>query len=78
MDPIRPWWQSQKIMVFLIVLGLMTGALLTLVLTGHLELSESLVRDWVLGVSGTGSAVVLGRAGEGAAAALRRPRGGDS
>lgn len=73
----KPWWKSQKIMVFLIVLVLVTVCLMTLILAGKLEVSPELVGSYLLAVAGTGSSVILGRAGEGAAAALRRPTDGD-
>jgi hypothetical protein len=74
-QPDGAWWQSQKVAVFVLVLLILTGTLLSLVLTGHLQVNEGLVRDYVLGVAGTGSAVVVGRAGEGIAAALAARRG---
>lgn len=76
MDP-KKWWESQKVMVFLIVLVLVTGCLMALVLTGHLQVTPELVGSYLLAVAGMGMSVILGRAGEGAAAALRRPKDGD-
>ena len=71
----RAWYHSQKVMVFLIVLVLVTACLLALVLTGHLTVSPELVGAYLTAVAGTGSAVILGRAGEGIGASLGpRPR----
>jgi len=55
-------------MVFLICLFVITGCLMTLILTGKLDVDAASVAAYLGSVSVTGSSVILGRAHEGAAA----------
>lgn len=73
-EPVRPWYQSQKVMVTLIAGVALLAALTALALAGKIEiegtLSPTMIIDgavWLVGL------LVGGRALEGAATALRRP-----
>ena len=62
----RPWWRSQKIMVLLILVTIVTTGIVVIVCTGHLVVSEALVRDYLYAIVGLGGSAILGRAWEGA------------
>ena len=68
----RPWWESQKVMVSLIVFVVLAVSLTVLVALGRMELTEGLFGDVLDFLAIALGVLVGGRALEGAASNLRR------